>query len=214
MIAKEFWNIVKVGESLSKILRFLLLIQISTFTIYSQTKTNLEVIYSLTDSLTNKILSETRPEQENILLNLNLGESYSVFSNNIKTGFIEKGKKIFETPPDELNIPVVDIVIESAGIEYGEMFRDGWFGDHYAQRKASISGNYLQSFNNEGKKEFQFSVTDTINVDELKDIEKDPFPFTKGNIPPEPFLSSMAEPVIAIGTAAVVIALFFSIRSK
>jgi hypothetical protein len=214
VIAKEFWNIIKIGESLGKILRFLLLMLITSFTIYSQTKSNLEVLYSLTDSLSNQILYELPAEQESILLTLNLGNSYSVFSNNIKTIFIENGKRVLEKPPDELNIPVINIVIESAGIEYGEMFRDGWFGDHYAQRKAYVSGNYLQSFSIQGKKEFQFSVADTINVDEVKELESDPFPFTKGVIPPEPFLSNLAEPVIAIGTAAVVIALFFSIRSK
>jgi hypothetical protein len=214
VIAKEFWNIIKIGESLGKTLRFLLLTLITSFTIYSQTKSNLEVLYSLADSLSNQILHELPAEQESILLTLNLGNSYSVFSNNIKTIFIENGKRVLEKPPDELNIPVINIVIESAGIEYGEMFRDGWFGDHYVQRKASVSGNYLQSFSTDGKKEFQFSVADTINVDEVKELESDPFAFTKGVIPPEPFLSNLAEPVIAIGTAAVVIALFFSIRSK
>ena len=48
----------------------------------------------------------------------------------------------------------------------------------------------------------------------IKSLENESFPFTKGAVPPEPFLSGLAEPLIAIGTAAVIIALFFSIRSK
>jgi len=214
VIAKEYLKIIKVGESIGKIFRFLLLILFFSHVIYSQAKTNLEVLYSLTDSLSNQILNEIPAGQKKILLNLNLAENYTVFSNSIKSRFIDEGKEILNLPPGELNVPVVDIVIESVGIKYSEMFRNGWFGDHYVQRNATISGNYLLSLSAEGKKEFQFSITDTINVDEIKDLENDAFPFTKGNIPPEPFISNLAEPVIAIVTTAVVVALFFSIRSK
>lgn len=180
----------------------------------SQTKTNLEVLYSLTDSLANKIIKEIPSEEKIVLLTLNLGDSYSLFANNIKSSFIKTGKEILSTPIGELNYPHVDIVIEGAGIEYGEIFRDGWFGDHYIQRYAAIYGNYLQTFSSKGKRDFMSEVIDTVKVEDIKYLENDSFPFTKGNVPPEPFLSGFAEPIIAIGTAAVLIALFFSIRSK
>jgi hypothetical protein len=180
----------------------------------SQTRTNLELFYSLTDSLSNQIIKEIPAEENIILLTLNLGESYSLFVNNIKSTFIKTGKEIISTPIGELNYPHVDIVIEGAGIEYGEMFRDGWFGDHYIQRYAAIYGDYLQTFSLEGKKEFMFEMMDTVKVEDINQLENDSFPFTKGTVPPEPFISGIAEPLIAIGTAAVIIALFFSIRSK
>ena len=62
--------------------------------------------------------------------------------------------------------------------------------------------------------EFEFSIIDTVKVDELKYLQSESFPFTKGKIPPEPFLSGIAEPLIAIGVAAAVVILFFSVRSK
>ncbi len=182
--------------------------------IYCQSPTNLEQFYSLTDSLAEQIINELPDEQDTIDLVQNLGEQYSLFSNHIKTAFIRLGKEVLESPPEELNIQHVNIVIEGASVEYGEMFRDGWFGAHYVQRYCALSGNYLQSFSAEGKKEFEFSIVDTVKVEEIKYLQNESFPFTTGKIPPEPFLSAIAEPLIAIGTAAAVVILFFSVRSK
>jgi hypothetical protein len=57
-------------------------------------------------------------------------------------------------------------------------------------------------------------VTDTIWVKDINTLENESFDFTKGQIPTEPFFLSIWEPVIAIGIAAAVIILFFSIRSQ
>jgi hypothetical protein len=195
---------------------FFLLIALTSLSLKGncQTKTNLEVFYSLTDSLVDQIVQQIPPKENQILLKLNLGESYSLFYNNIITRFQKNGKEILNYIPQELHIPHVDIVIEGAGVEYGEMFKDGWFGSHYIQRYTTIFGNYLQSFSKEGKKEFEITKIDTVKVEDIKYLENDSFPFTKSTIPPEPFISGVAEPLIAIGTAAVVVALFFIIRSK
>ena len=182
--------------------------------LYPQSATNLEQFYSLTDSLTANIIDELPGEQDKILLTQNLGEQYSLFSNHIKTAFIKNGKEVLDTSPEGLNIPHVNIVIEGAGVEYGEMFRDGWFGAHYVQRHCALFGNYLQSFSAEGKREFEFAVVDTVKVEDIKYLQNESFPFTKGEIPPEPFLSGIAEPLIAIGVAAAVVILFFTQRSK
>jgi hypothetical protein len=168
----------------------------------------------LTDSLVDQINSEIASNENKILLTLNLGQNYSLFSNNIKEKFRKNGKEIIEQPPDELNIPHVDIVMEGAGVEYGEMFRDGWFGTHYIQRYSTIFGNYLLTFSESGKREFEITEVDTVKVEDLKFLENDSYPFTKGKIPSEPFLSGFAEPLIAIGVAAAVIVIFFTVRSE
>jgi len=195
-------------------LLFFVIILLLSLKVNAQLKTNLDVFYSLTDSLVDQINYEIPSSEKKILLTLNLGQSYSLFSNSIKERFRQSGKEILDRPPDELNIPQVDIVIEGAGVEYGEMSRDGWFGTHYIQRYSTIFGNYLQTFSESGKREFEITCIDTVKLDELKSLENDSFPFTKGTIPSEPFLSGFAEPLIAIGTAAAVIVLFFSVRSE
>jgi len=193
---------------------FFVIILLLSLKVNAQLKTNLDVFYSLTDSLVDQINSEISSSEKKILLTLNLGQSYSLFSNSIKERFRQNGKEILEQPPDEIKIPHVDIVMEGAGVEYGEMFRDGWFGTHYIQRYSTIFGNYLQTFSESGKKEFEITRKDTVKVDDLKFLENDSFPFTKGTIPSEPFLSGFAEPLIAIGTAAAVIVIFFTVRSE
>jgi len=192
----------------------LILILLTTPEIESQIKTNLDIFYSLTDSLVHQINSEIPSSETKILLTLNLGQSYSLFSNNIRERFKQSEKEILDQSLNEVNIPRVDIVMEGAGVEYGEMFRDGWFGTHYIQRYSTIFGNYLQTFSESGKREFEITRIDTVKVDDIKFIENDSFPFTKGTTPSEQFLSGFAEPLIAIGTAAAVIVIFFTVRSE
>jgi hypothetical protein len=181
---------------------------------FPQTKTNLEVLYSLNDSLVSQIVEGIPQNNDKIVLKLNLGDTYSIFSNHIKNAFINKGKEIFEANPDELNLPEINIVMEKAGVEYGEMERDGWFGDYYTSRTLFIDGNYLNTLSKKGLQQYHITATDTIKVDDIKLLENDSFPFTKGEIPAEPFFSSLWEPVIAIGAAAAAIILFFSVRNK
>jgi len=199
---------------MKQLLRLLLIFSFFSINILSQSATNLDVFYSLTDSLVDQINSEIPSNQKKILLTLNLGQSYALFSNIIKDKFIKSGREILEQSPDEVNIPTVNIVIEGAGVEYGEMYRDGWFGSHYIQRYSTIFGNYLQSISERGKKDFEITKVDSVKVEDIKYLENESFPFTKGTIPPEPFLSGFAEPLIAIGTAAVVIVIFFTVRSE
>lgn len=196
------------------LLPILVIILLSSLKVSCQTKTNLEVFYSLTDTLVDRINSEIPSGEKKILLTLNLGQSYSLFSNSIKERFINNAKEILDQPPDELNIPTVDIVMEGAGVEYGEMFRSGFFGTHYIQRYSTIFGNYLQTFSEEGNQEFEITTLDTVKVEDINSLENPSYPFTQAAVPPEPFVSGLAEPLIAIGTAALVIVLFFTIRSE
>ena len=191
----------------------ILLVLLSSYAI-SQTKTNLEVLFSLTDSLADKVADEIPGKDEGIVVKLNLGETYSVFANNIRSGLIKEGIKIFPVPPDGQNLPELNLNLTDAEVEYEESERDGWFGDYYVPRTIFIEGNYLNSSSLNGLQKFHIVSVDSVKVEDIKNLESDSFPFTKGKIPAEPFFSSLWEPVIAIGVAAVTVILFFSVRSK
>lgn len=182
--------------------------------LHSQVLTNLDIFYSLTDSLVNTINSEIPKSEKQISLTLNLGDQYSLFANSIKDKFIKSGKEIVEKSDTKITIPNVDIVLEGAGVEYGEMFRTGFFGSHYIQRYSTIFGNYLQTFSGKGMQKFEITKIDTVKVEDISSLENPTFPFTQASVPPEPFLSGVAEPIIAIGTAALAVVLFFTIRSE
>lgn len=187
---------------------------LSTSFAISQTKTNLEVFFSLTDSLADEVASEISGKDEGIVLSLNLGETYSVFANNIRSGLLKEGIKIFPVSPDRQILPGLNLNLIDAKVEYGESEREGWFGDYYVPRTVSIEGNYLNSSSMNGLQKFHFVSVDSVKVDDIGTLESDSFPFTKGQIPAEPFFSSLWEPVVAIGVAAVTVILFFSVRSK
>jgi hypothetical protein len=182
--------------------------------IFPQTKTNLEVFYSLNDSLVNRIVEDIPQNNDKIILTLNLGDTYSIFSNHIKNGFIKNGKELYTIPQGDINLPEINLVFEGAGVQYDELDRDGWFGDYYLPRTLLIKGHYLITASDKGLQQFFITAIDTVKVEELESLENNSFPFTKGNIPAEPFLSSVWQPIIAIGVAAAAILLFFTVRSK
>jgi hypothetical protein len=192
---------------------FLPFLCISTIT-FSQSLTNLEVLYTLSDSLSARIINEPPNETESIRLKLNLGDSYSIFANQIRSKFTEKGIQILPSDTNDTSLPEINIVMDDAGVEYGELDRSGWFGDYYAPRTVFISGNYFNSNSVNPLSDYFISVTDTIRVKDISTLENESFAFTRGQIPTEPLFSSIWEPVIAIGIAAAAVILFFSIRSQ
>ena len=111
----------------------------------SQTKTNLEVLYSLNDSLVHRIVAEIPTNNIPVGLKLILGESYSIFSNHIRNKFIKGEYKLVEPAEDELNCVRINIVMEKAGVNYGEQEREGFFGDYFLARTIYITGNYFNS---------------------------------------------------------------------
>jgi hypothetical protein len=84
------------------------------------------------------------------------------------------------------------------------------------KRVVSLSGNYFSIFTSNLQKSelFSFNNVDTVDYSDLETFETQSFPFTKSIKPAEPFLSSLIEPIIAICTAATIIYLFFTVRSK
>jgi len=183
----------------------------STSGILAQSKTNLDVFYMLVDSSVNDFLSQIPETEDSVELELNLGESYSIFENKIIADLYSSGKFLAEK---NKNAKQINYIIDDAKVEYGEIFRDGFFGDYFISRKISLRGNYLVRINSASFKEFNYSFNDTIKYDEINEVESGSFPFTKGDVPSEPFFSGLFEPVVAIGTAALAIILFFTIRSK
>ena len=180
--------------------------------VFSQTKTNLDIFYTLVDSSVKNMSDEIPPSQNKINLSLILGNVYSIFNNQIISTLIKKNKSIVDSSMQ--NVVKVNYVIDVADLKYGEMFRDGFLGEEKIPRFFKLKGNYLIENNEANVKKFEYTYTDTINVDEISDVENLSYPFTRSDVPAEPFFSNIWEPVIAIGSAAIAVYLFFSVRSK
>jgi hypothetical protein len=143
-------------------------------------------------------------------LELNLGNDYSLFANQIRGKLIRSQIQITNNDSDATQ---VNFVLDYAIVEYSEPEKDGFFGDFLAERIVKLSGNYFISGKSQINK-FNLVDKDTVNVEDVGNLENRSYPFTQGNLPAEPFFSSILEPVVAISAVAVTVILFFSVRSQ
>jgi hypothetical protein len=192
---------------------FLLIFSFSFTLTFAQTKTNLEVFYSLVDSSVAKINQNVN--SKNLKINFSTGAFYRLFQNQVIADFVRLGRTVLSDSTKTLpDFETVNYSMDNANVKYGDMERNGLLGDFVMQRKIDLSGSYLISKETINSERFDFTYTDTVSVDDVKVIENPSFPFTQAEIPSEPFFSSLFEPAIAIGSAALAIILFFTIRSK
>lgn len=176
---------------------------------FSQTKSNIEIFYSLADSSVNVFIQSDNPNG-NVYAELNNSGSYTIFNNHI-LGLIQ-AKGIKPISEKGTGVPQFLYSVEKASTSYGDIFRDGFLGTYLVKRELAFKGNYF--YTGKGLKEFNFVYTDTVKVEEIKDLENSSFSFTVGAVPTEPFFSGLFEPVAALGTAAVAVILFFTVRSR
>lgn len=193
---------------------FLLIGLVPSILLHAQTKSNLQIFYDLADSAAGMVLKQIPPQENECKLNLNLGSSYLVLRDKILNRFIEGGKKVIQGITPDSSTAVVDITIDKTDVTYGEMYRKGIFGNFYVPRIVKLSGNFLVLLSGTAMHDFNFSYSDSIKVDDVKSLENTSYPFTMGQLPPEPFFASLFEPVIAVGATALAVILFFTIRSK
>ena len=212
---RNFFNIA--GEKL-KILRFFIFLLFFTSIGKAQSINNLDIFYLLIDSAATqaaKNISSVIPE---VSVTFELGIYYTIFENRIISRLSSNGLKIFRGRDAEAKIHNLNFVIQDAEVKYGEQERDGFLGEFYVSRELILSGNYLITSSevpsSSELKEFNYSFTDKVKVEDIDKIENRSFPFTSGKLPSEPFFSSLLEPVIAVGAAAIAVILFFSVRSK
>ena len=182
------------------------------FSPLAQTKTNLEIFKELVDSSVSQIVSNENISSD-IFLAVNFSPSYQVLENQVYQSFSAQNKNIVNLNNSSGTVPL-SYSLENAKVEYGEIFRDRFLGDQYLERKISLAGSWRLSKETVMAYDFHYEKIDTVLFSEITDIENFAYPFTKGTIPTEPFLSNIFEPLVAVTTAAVVIALFFTIRSK
>lgn len=193
-------------------LRFLILFLLFQSAAYSQTTSNLDQFYTLIDSASNNLLKDLG-DTKKVNLELNFGTDFSVFANQVRGKLLRNGIQLIGENSDDKNFVRVNFVVDNSFVGYSDPEKDGIFGDFFTERTVELSGNYFIS-NNPQVKEFKLTAKDTINVEEVEKVENRSYPFTQGDLPPEPFFSSLLEPIVAIGAAAVTVILFFTVRSK
>jgi hypothetical protein len=206
----NFFN--NITGAFKKSLRFLFFTFIFLQTANAQTITNLDRFYSAVDSASTLLLNDLGNTKE-VKLDLNLGTYYSVFGNQVRGKLLKNGVKILNNESSDANIVKVNFVLDECIVDYSQPERDGLFGDYFTERSINVSGNYFIS-SKQKVRDFNIAQKDKIAVEDVEKVENRSYPFTHGELPPEPFFSSLLEPIVAVGAAAITVILFFSVRSK
>lgn len=173
----------------------------------AQSKSNMEII----TNLVGKSVSETglKESQSEFSLHLLSPTNYEIL-NNVASSFFSTGNKINSQSSLKVEYSITDLQVN-----YPDVFRDGWFGNFLLEREIKLNGNYSIAENGKRKSEmFSISAKDTVSYDELSFIENPSLPFTRGNVPEEPFFSGIWEPVVAVAAIVTTVYLFFSVRSN
>jgi hypothetical protein len=84
------------------------------------------------------------------------------------------------------------------------------------KRESQLNGSFYLNDNGNISEvnSFNHFLADTVLYSEISQLDNIAYTFASADLPEEPFFSSTLEPVIAIGTAAVAVYLFFNIRSR
>ncbi|MDX1700172.1 MAG: hypothetical protein R3250_06105 [Melioribacteraceae bacterium] len=157
---------------------------------------------------------EITEELNNNSYSLNfIGSSeYSIIEQRLREHFAQNGVSIL----DGEDSTMMDFTLIEARTDYPEIFKDHIFGNYLISRTSKITYSYSMVKGDERGMVYEnaISLSDTVLYSDLPKLENVAYSFTSSEVPDEPFFSSALEPVIAIGTAAVAVYLFFNIRSK
>ena len=193
----------------TKILFFFLFISTS---IFSQSRTNLEMLNALVDSSALSISSQISDSNFEYFLENQTVAEYSVLNKRVENSLVRNGIAVrLENANNKISYS-----ISQASVNYSDLFKDGLFGGYLLERKFVLSGEFVieNSLSVLNADTFYYTVTDTIPFDNLNFVENNSLPFTKDNVPSEPLFPSMLEPIVAITAVVVTVILFFTVRSN
>ncbi len=209
--------------SKNTILIFFVFFLVTSVQAIAQEKSNLEVINNLLEkSVTSIALNNKDITSKKYIFQFVGANDYSILETELIKMLQKKGftiyrfnKNVIADSNKKISNRLV-YTLENVKVIYKSVFKDGFLGKYLVKREAFVNGNYFKENKDKiGKvNEFSFTSVDTVLYDDIKNLDNIAYRFTSAELPEEPFFSSLLEPIIAIGTAAIAVYLFFNIRSK
>jgi hypothetical protein len=182
-------------------------------------KSNLEIMQSLLERLTQEIIGKGRLRAgDTIAFRMGTAEDGWIVQNALTAGFGSSGVAVFllrDTlrPAGE----VLHVLSAPLHVMYEEMYHDGFLGTRKVRRtvSASVTCELVRTATGElmyaGSPSLQSS--DTVVVDDIPNLELTTAKTTHAELPAENFLDRVLEPLVIIGATGVSIYLFFHVRS-
>jgi hypothetical protein len=197
-------------KSTSDFLKLLIgIIILPGFFVNAQDKSNLEIFNQLVDSSVTRVIFAIPDSNKSLNLDLNSG-AYEIFNPEVISDLSKNGYTLIS----DNKFPKLQYIVSNASVNYGDIFRDGFLGEYLVPRSLNLSGNFIFTGSTINTYGFNYSYQDTVKVKGVNELENSGYPFTQGKLPAEPFFSGILEPIVAVGTAALAVILFFTIRSK
>lgn len=185
-----------------------------------QTRSNVEVMQKLIGYITDKVITKSNlSPAESIGIQVRNFQDYWIVEEAISSSLKNAGYRVFRASGDSiLNNIVFNINNSELNVQYDNMFRDGLFGIKKINRtiKTRLSLQVIDQKSNEVllSDSFNEQSRDTINADEVNNVELASAPSTHAEIPGEAVIDRLVEPFIIIGATGAVVYLFFYVRSK
>ncbi len=197
--------------------RKIIFISLLTFTtnLFSQSVvSNYEVVRSqLKAVVKNKIVPMLNKKSEYYFKYSSPAE-YGVLKNTVIAALKENGISL--TIENKGQNKSLIFQLNNITMDYPKVFRENFWDSYKLERRISVSGTFLIYESNEIKsaKDFNKSLTDTVEYNARRIIETPSFVFTRGRVPEEPLFTGLFQPIIAIAAILISIYLLFSVRSK
>ncbi len=172
--------------------------------LYAETHTNMQLL----DSLASKIPGEIKKEFPN------LSEVQLDFNKHPNAWFVEQkivNSKLFSVKEID-TLPKLSILLSEFGVKYNRINSDSLEREVTIKYEAVLYDK-SQTRSHEGR---NWTIKDNIAQKDLAIIESSPYPFNKAPVPEEEktWLDEALEPVILVGSAALTVILFFTVRSN
>jgi hypothetical protein len=183
-------------------------------TLTAQVPANLDKFYSLIDKSAAETIKSKAKKDNKVYIEFTSPADLAVLKNSL----IDKASLYSAVVQQkEKSDFVFSYSVVEAKVKYGECFTKSFLGRNYVEREVALKG--FAGINNRlddsfGSGSFEYSVKDTVEYRQIKELGNPSYPFTNPEAPAEPFFSSILEPFIAIGVAVTTVYLLFTVRSK
>ncbi|MBN1300122.1 MAG: hypothetical protein JW995_02815 [Melioribacteraceae bacterium] len=181
--------------------------------LYSQNISNLQLIYELIDSSTAALTEKHDLNDNDYSFNFDSSPEYKFLYNHALASL---SRYVSVSESNSGGNRFVKYIVEYAGVKYPKVFKAGFWGDFFILREVTLWGKYFITLADGTiqSNDFNYSITDSVEYDDVGSIETAGLSFTKSKLPPEPFFASLLEPLIAVSAIAITIILFFTVRSN
>lgn len=179
----------------------------------SEPKKNLDVLQEVAERIAIKVSSNI-PAQSTLRLQINPKDAAWYFESGLYHGF---QKNNLETTTADSAMYLAVFSFRDSHIRYERPRGDNVFGDRVVDRSVSLRLDAKLERCSDSMpllvQQFSEELTDTINADQIDDVENPLIAASKGTLQPGGFFSSFLEPVLILGSVGIAVFLLFHVRS-